>query len=106
MTELVAESAPGPDKDFHFCRACGHRMHRSAMACPACGAPQVDAIGAAQRILPAALLCLCLGLLGAHRFYVGRPVSAVRFVFTCGGVAVERELDDLDAAKVEVVALL
>jgi hypothetical protein len=35
-----------------------------------------------------------------------RDVAAVRFVFTCGGVAVERDIPDLDAAKSEVVAAL
>ena len=35
-----------------------------------------------------------------------RDVAAVRFVFTCGGQAVERDIDDLAAAITEVRALV
>jgi ATP-dependent exoDNAse (exonuclease V) beta subunit len=37
---------------------------------------------------------------------LGRTVAAVRFVFTCGGEAVERDIADLDAAKTEVATAL
>jgi ATP-dependent exoDNAse (exonuclease V) beta subunit len=37
---------------------------------------------------------------------LGRPVVAVRFVFTCGGTAVERDLDDLPSATADVLAVL
>ncbi|HVE45686.1 MAG TPA: UvrD-helicase domain-containing protein [Acidimicrobiales bacterium] len=37
---------------------------------------------------------------------LGRPVKACRFVFVCGGVAREREIEDLLAAMAEVRAIL
>ena len=33
----------------------------------------------------ALLLCVFIGFLGAHRFYVGRPVTAVLMLLTFGG---------------------
>jgi serine/threonine protein kinase len=38
-----------------------------------------------HRILPAFLLALFLGLFGAHRFYVGKLVTGIIFIFTGGG---------------------
>ena len=32
------------------------------------------------------LLLLLLGAFGAHRFYVGKPVTAILFIFTLGGL--------------------
>ena len=32
------------------------------------------------------LLLLLLGGFGAHRFYVGQPVTAILFIFTLGGL--------------------
>ena len=59
-----------------FCRACGKEIHESAVSCPFCGAIQkVDSV--AKKILPAFLLCLFLGLFGAHRFYAGKIGSGV-----------------------------
>jgi ATP-dependent helicase/nuclease subunit A len=37
---------------------------------------------------------------------LGRPVAAVRFVFTSGAVAVERDVDDLPGAMAEVARLV
>ena len=34
----------------------------------------------------ALLLCVFIGFLGAHRFYVGRPVTAVLMLLTLGGL--------------------
>ena len=32
------------------------------------------------------LLLVLLGGVGAHRFYVGKPVTAILFIFTLGGL--------------------
>ena len=34
------------------------------------------------------LLCIFLGSFGAHRFYVGKPVTAVLMLLTLGGLGI------------------
>jgi TM2 domain-containing membrane protein YozV len=66
------------------CRACGKEIHETARACPQCGAIQSPS-ATDKRILPALLLCMFLGFLGAHRFYVGKIGTGILMLFT-GGV--------------------
>ncbi len=56
-----------------------------------CGALQPvppELAGSEKLILPAAMLCLVLGVFGAHRFYAGRPLSAVLQLLTLGGFGI------------------
>ena len=39
-----------------------------------------------KSFVAALLLLLLLGTFGAHRFYVGKPVTAILFIFTLGGL--------------------
>ena len=41
-----------------------------------------------RRILPAFILCFFLGVFGAHRFYAGKPLTALLQLFTLGGVGI------------------
>ena len=41
-----------------------------------------------KKRLVALLLCLFLGLLGIHRFYVGKAGTAVLQIFTFGGIGI------------------
>lgn len=77
--------------DMVFCRAaCGKQMHRSAIACPGCGATQVQSAASAtdKRILPAAVLCFFLGWLGVHRFYVGKIGTGILQMLSFGGFGI------------------
>ena len=39
-----------------------------------------------KSFVAALLLLLLLGAFGAHRFYVGKPGTAILFIFTLGGL--------------------
>jgi len=43
--------------------------------------------------LAAALLCLLLGVFGAHRFYVGKHGTALLMLFTLGGLGIWSTVD-------------
>jgi TM2 domain-containing membrane protein YozV len=70
-----------------FCHACGTSIDARAEVCPKCGVRQVgSAPGISdKRILPVFLLCLFLGGLGVHRFYVGKVGTGIAIILTfCG----------------------
>ena len=80
-----------------LCHACSAPVDARAVVCPACGERQLGgtepppaAVAPAtdKRALPAFLLCLILGVFGAHRFYVGKSKSGVLQLLTLGGVGI------------------
>lgn len=79
-------TAAAPNPQMVFCRACGAQIHTSATACPKCGATQGPSSLSNRRILPAVLLLIFVGWLGAHRFYVGKVGTAILFIITLGGL--------------------
>ena len=46
-----------------------------------------------KRILPAFLLCFFLGVLGAHRFYVGKIGTGLLQLVTLGGLGIWALID-------------
>ncbi|WP_439134904.1 TM2 domain-containing protein [Pseudomaricurvus sp.] len=46
-----------------------------------------------KKILPAFLLCFFLGILGLHRFYVGKIGTGVLQIFTLGGLGIWAFID-------------
>lgn len=46
-----------------------------------------------KKILPAFLLCFLLGVLGVHRFYVGKIGTGVLQVLTLGGLGIWALID-------------
>ncbi len=75
-----------------FCRYCGKEMAEDALACPHCGRPNAnlsikgDASGSSWT--GALLLCIFLGVLGVHRFYVGKVGTGILMLITFGGAGI------------------
>lgn len=46
-----------------------------------------------KRILPAVLLCMVLGMIGAHRFYVGKIGTGFLQLVTFGGLGIWWAID-------------
>jgi TM2 domain-containing membrane protein YozV len=57
--------------DMKFCSGCGRAVHKTANACPNCGAKQAGFSSKSK--IAAALFAFFLGGFGAHKFYLGRP---------------------------------
>lgn len=70
-----------------YCRDCGAEILDNAEICPKCGCRQMPPTKAenpnvsSKSRLTALLLCIFLGGIGIHRFYVGRTGSAIAMVF-------------------------
>ena len=76
------------DAQMVYCRACGRRIHVSAANCPGCGARQIAAGESERLLLPAFLLCIFFGYLGAHRFYAGKIGTGILMLLTVGGFGI------------------
>ncbi|MDR2797633.1 MAG: TM2 domain-containing protein [Treponema sp.] len=81
-----------------FCSSCGAVIKKEAELCPKCGV-RVLAQGAGARPhypegyapknwLTALLLCLFLGVIGVHRFYVGKIGTGILQLLTLGGFGI------------------
>ena len=81
--------------EMMFCRACGRQIHKSATACPGCGAVQSPTVASAteKKILTALLLCFFFGWLGVHRFYVHKVGTGVIQMLTFGGFGIWMLID-------------
>jgi len=75
-----------------FCRSCGAIIKKEAEICPHCGVRQkssgIDPDASPRSRLVAFLLCTFLGIIGVHRFYVGKVVSGIFMILTLGGLGI------------------
>ncbi len=89
----TVEDPPANADDSLFCPQCGAKMGAGDAFCGACGWRLGRAVGSGRIVvnpsglnrLTALLLCLFLGVLGAHRFYVGKIGTALLFLVSIGG---------------------
>lgn len=78
-----------------YCSNCGAEIADQAVVCPKCGcAVSLSPTGVSQKSwLVAVLLCLFLGGLGIHRFYLGRTASGILMLLTLGGLGIWTIID-------------
>lgn len=72
-----------------YCSQCGAQLVDEAVVCPQCGCPvqpqrSVDPNASPKSRLIALLLCVFVGGLGIHRFYVGKIGTGVLWLLTAG----------------------
>jgi hypothetical protein len=82
-----------------YCQNCGKELPEQASFCPSCGRktdlPPASGSGARKgetvspySRLTALVLCIFLGGIGVHRFYVGKVGTGVAMIFTLGGLGI------------------
>lgn len=75
-----------------YCTECGESVSDEADACPKCGAPQ-GLPRSPKGFVPALLLCFFFGILGFHRFYVGKIGTGILMILTFGGLGIWAMID-------------
>jgi hypothetical protein len=84
----------------NYCPRCGHELAPGGQYCPQCAFPIRSNEGFYNYLpvsphsrLIALVLCVLLGYLGVHRFYVGRVVSGLIWMFTGGLLGIRWLID-------------
>jgi len=85
-----------------FCRNCGAEIDDKAVICVKCGCSTTNNVNSAfttksdvsdKSRLIAFLLAFFVGVIGVHRFYLGRVGSGVAMIFTLGGLGIWAMID-------------
>jgi TM2 domain-containing membrane protein YozV len=80
-----------------YCSSCGKIISNLALACPYCGAPTGRKLArgdaSEKSRLAALLLCWFFGMLGVHRFYVGKIGTGLLQLFTLGCLGIWTLID-------------
>jgi TM2 domain-containing membrane protein YozV len=88
----MSETMPALAANQQFCRSCGKIISSLAPACPHCGAAtglRAAPEGASPKTrLVALLLCFLFGMIGVHRFYVGKIGTGILQILTLGGFGI------------------
>ena len=75
-----------------YCSECGKQISDKATACPECG-NQIKSCNSDKSWVALLLLCLFLGGIGIHRFYVGKIGTGILQLITLGGLGIWSLID-------------
>ncbi|ACN93419.1 TM2 domain protein (plasmid) [Borreliella finlandensis] len=84
--------------DEIYCHSCSKAIKKDAEICVACGVKNKHAQKPYNRTT-IFLLCLLLGFLGAHRFYVGKTRTGLLYLFTGGFLLVGALIEIINISK-------
>jgi len=70
------------DRPTKFCKNCGEKIDAKAEICPKCGVRQESPQAGKNKVV-AGLLAIFLGDFGIHKFYLGKPVQGILYLFFC-----------------------
>ncbi len=82
-----------------FCTRCGTEIEANLDYCPKCGnklkiEKEIEYVAKSEsNWIAALLLCVFLGGLGVHRFYVGKVGTGILMLLTCGGCGIWTIID-------------
>lgn len=84
-----------------YCVNCGKELSKQAVSCPHCGHPvrkAVPELEEGKELSPKSrlvtiLLCVFVGCLGIHRFYVGKTGTGIAMILTAGGFGIWALID-------------
>lgn len=82
------------------CSQCGSQLQSGAKFCTQCGAPNSPSseMKSEKSAVTALLLCIFLGSIGAHRFYVGKIKTGILMLLTGGGLGIWTLIDLIQIA--------
>ncbi|MDR1901549.1 MAG: TM2 domain-containing protein [Treponema sp.] len=76
----VQETKVEKKENEKYCSSCGAIIKKEAVICPKCGVQQKNMDGdndVSKKWLTTLLLCIFLGTIGGHNFYVGKTKKGI-----------------------------
>lgn len=84
--------------NFKNCTQCGFQIQTNSKFCAQCGTPCSPETRSNKSAVTTLLLCIFLGSVGAHRFYVGKIKTGILMLLTGGGLGIWTLVDLIQIA--------